>query len=117
MKFPTWLKPGLIGAGAGAIALAIVGFSWGGWVTGGSARDMVARSTNAAVASALTPYCIELAGGADVTTATTMTELRAASSYARKAIVEKAGWATPLGAEKPNADLAQACQLKLAEAF
>jgi len=26
-------------------------------------------------------------------------------------------WATPLGADKPNTDLAQACQLKLAEAF
>jgi len=24
---------------------------------------------------------------------------------------------TPMGAEKPNTDLAQACQLKLAEAF
>ena len=117
MKFPTWLKPGLIGAGVGAVALAIVGFSWGGWVTGGAAKDMAAKSSNAAVAEALMPYCIERAGGVDTTTATAMTELKAASTYSRRAIVEKAGWATPLGAEKPNTDLAQACQLKLAEAF
>jgi hypothetical protein len=117
MKFPTWLKPALFGAAGGAIALAIVGFSWGGWVTGGSAKDMAAKSSNAAVATALTPYCIERAGGADSTTTIAMTELKAASTYSRRAIVEKAGWATPLGAEKPNAELAQACQLKLAEAF
>jgi hypothetical protein len=117
MQLPTWLKPALLGAGVGAIALAIVGFSWGGWVTGGSAKDMATKQSNTAVAAALTPYCVERAGGMDAATATTMTELKGASTYSRKAIVEKAGWATPMGAEKPNTDLAQACQLKLAEAF
>ena len=53
----------------------------------------------------------------DAATATTLTELKAATTYSRKGIVEKAGWATALGTEKPNTDLAQACQLKLAEAF
>jgi hypothetical protein len=28
MNIPEWTKPALVGAGAGAIALAIVGFSW-----------------------------------------------------------------------------------------
>ncbi len=46
-----------------------------------------------------------------------MTALGDASAYSRKGIVEKAGWATPLGADKPNGALAEACQLKLAEAF
>jgi hypothetical protein len=31
-------------------------------------------------------------------------------------MVEKAGWATPLGADKPNTALAQACQLALSAA-
>jgi hypothetical protein len=35
MQSPEWLKPALYGAACGAIALATVGFSWGGWVTGG----------------------------------------------------------------------------------
>ena len=35
MKSPKWLKPTLYEAAGGAIALAVVGFSWGGWVTGG----------------------------------------------------------------------------------
>lgn len=114
MKLPTWLKPGLTGAAVGAIALAIVGFSWGGWVTGGSAKDMASKASNAAVAAALTPYCIERAGASDVAELAT---IKAASTYSRKGLVEKAGWATPLGADKPNSDLAQACQLKLAENF
>ena len=29
------VQPALWGAACGAIALAIVGFNWGGWVTGG----------------------------------------------------------------------------------
>ncbi len=115
MHFPTWLKPGLMGAGTGALALAILGFSWGGWVTGGSAQDMAKKAANAAVALALTPYCVDRAGASD--SASVITELKGATTYSRKGIVEKAGWATPLGADKPNAELAQACQLKLAEAF
>lgn len=115
MQMPTWLKPGLMGAGVGAIALAIVGFSWGGWVTGGSAQDMARKAASTAVAMALTPYCVEQAGTPEG--ASVVTELKGAATYSRKAIVEKAGWATPLGADKPNPDLAQACQLKVAEAF
>jgi dienelactone hydrolase len=115
MKFPTWIKPALAGAGVGAVALAIVGFSWGGWTTSGSAQDLAKKSSTAAVAAALVPYCLELsktsANSIDV-----MAELDAATTFGRKAIIEKAGWATPLGADKPNSDLAQACQLALAAA-
>jgi len=39
----------LQGAAAGAAATLIVGFYWGGWVTGGTARDMVQRSSTSAV--------------------------------------------------------------------
>ena len=31
---------GLWGAVGGAIVLAIIGFVWGGWVTGGTAQEM-----------------------------------------------------------------------------
>lgn len=115
MKFPVWIKPALMGAGAGAIVLAIVGFSWGGWVTSGSAQDLAKKQSVAAVVAALTPYCVELSKS-DPKSVDVFVELNAASSFGRKAIIEKAGWATPLGAEKPNTDLAQACQLALAAA-
>jgi alpha/beta superfamily hydrolase len=59
MNSPEWLKPGLYGAAAGAIALAIVGFSWGGWVTGGTAKQMASDLTRLEVVSALVPICVE----------------------------------------------------------
>jgi hypothetical protein len=116
MKTPVWIQPALLGAGVGAIAMAIVGFGWGGWVTGGAARDAAAKESTAAIVAALTPYCLERSEN-DPQSIQVLAELKAASTYNRRGIVEKAGWATPLGAEKPNTALAQACQLALAEAL
>ena len=59
MQTPEWLKPGLYGAACGAIALAIVGFSWGGWVTGGTARTMAADQSKADVVAALSLICVD----------------------------------------------------------
>lgn len=52
-------KPALIAAGAGAVALAMVGFSWGGWMTGSAAAEMSNKKSMAATAMALTPYCLQ----------------------------------------------------------
>jgi pimeloyl-ACP methyl ester carboxylesterase len=112
MKLPVWTKPALSGAAVGAVALAIVGFSWGGWTTQGAAQDLARKEAVAAIAAALTPYCIERSK-ADPNSIQLIAELKAASSFNRRGIVEKAGWATPLGAEKPDRELAQACQLAL----
>ena len=46
---------GLWGAVAGAIALAIVGFTWGGWVSAGTAK----AQADAAGWTALLPICAE----------------------------------------------------------
>ena len=39
MNVPPELKPACWGAVIGAIALAVIGFSWGGWVTGATADE------------------------------------------------------------------------------
>ena len=44
-----------------------------------------------------------------------MAELEKANAYQRRGIVEKAGWATPLGTEKPDKALAESCQIELAK--
>jgi hypothetical protein len=46
---------GLWGAAAGAVALAIVGFTWGGWSTSGGTANQV----EAAVETALIPACVK----------------------------------------------------------
>lgn len=115
MNIPEWTKPALYGAATGAVALAIIGFSWGGWVTAGSAQELADNQSATAVAAALTPYCV-LQSTTDVNRATVMADFEKASTYSRRNVVEKAGWATPLGADASNRDLAQTCALALTPA-
>lgn len=108
MELPEWTKPALLGAGTGAIALAVVGFGWGGWMTGSTAAEMSTEQSMAAAATALTPYCVRNSQD-DPKSVEVLAEIKNASSFKRRGMVEKAGWATPLGAEKPNRALAEAC--------
>ncbi len=114
MQFPEWTKPAVYGVVVGAVAMAIVGFSWGGWVTGGGARKIADIQSKSMLTTALIPYCIERSKS-DPDSVQVLADLKAASSYSRRGVVEKAGWATPLGTEMPNSDLAQACQLELSK--
>ncbi len=113
MQIPEWTKPALMGAGAGAIALAIVGFNWGGWMTEKTAQKISSENSVAAVATALTPYCLQNSQG-DPNSMVVLAKFKEANSYNQRGIVEDAGWATPLGAERPNRMLAEACQIALA---
>ncbi len=112
MQNITWLRHGLWGAVCGAVALAIVGFTWGGWVTSAGARKAAGIERTSAIVSALTPYCLDRAKS-DPASAEIMAQLNAAGTYGRSRVIENAGWATPLGSVEPNRDLAQACQLAL----
>jgi hypothetical protein len=37
----------------------VIGFSWGGWVTGGTANKLAVERADTAVVAALTPICVE----------------------------------------------------------
>jgi len=108
MKTPEWTKPALYGAAGGAVALAIIGFSWGGWVTGGTAMKMAENASIDAVVSVMTPYCVAQSKAAP-NSMEVLAALKAANAYDRRAIIEKAGWATPLGASGPNRETAVSC--------
>ena len=49
----------LQGAAVGAVACIAVGFSWGGWMTGGTANRLAAERADTAVVAARTPVCVE----------------------------------------------------------
>lgn len=98
-----------MGAGAGAIAIAILGFTWGGWMTNGSATTMSKDAAQTAVATALTPYCVQKSVS-DPKSAAILAEFEEANAYQRRVIIEKSGWATPLGTEKTDRALAEACR-------
>ncbi len=108
MTTPEWLKPGAYGAIVGASTVMVVGFSWGGWMTGGSAVELAADQAHDDVIAALVPICLQISQDDPDRTAklATITE---AISYQRRDAVMEAGWATIPGSEAPNRDLAQAC--------
>ena len=61
MNIPEWLKPGIYGAAIGAVCVTAVGFSWGGWMTNGSANKMASAMAHENVIAALTPVCLDMA--------------------------------------------------------
>ncbi len=103
------VKPALWGAAAGAIALAIVGFNWGGWVTGGTAETIAKNRAATAVVAVLAPICVEKfrqAAGASANLAE-MKKATYASDQSR--FIEKGGWATMPGSTEPDSAVARAC--------
>jgi hypothetical protein len=102
------LKPALWGAVGGAAALAIIGFSWGGWVTGGSAERSAANRASSAVVMALAPICLDQFQRAP-DSVMQLAELKKIDSYNQTSFVEKAGWATMPGSTSPGSGVAKAC--------
>ena len=108
MTAPEWLKPGIYGALLGAAFVGIVGFSWGGWMTGGSANKMASEMAHEDVIAALVPICVDMSK-TDLERIAKLAAIRDATSYKRRDAVMQAGWATIPGSDAPNRDLAQAC--------
>lgn len=109
MKTPTWTKPGITGAIAGAIATMIFGFSQGGWYTGGSAERLAKQTADVAVIDALVPICVNQSKLDPDTTAKLGQLLAIKSSYEQRDFVIKSGWATMPATTDANRDLASKC--------
>ncbi len=98
----------LWGAVGGAVALAVVGFTWLGWVTGGTAAASSAAAALEAKIAALAPICAErFRRQADAPER--IASLNAASTWERGTVIEKSGFATMAGSKSPDADVARAC--------
>lgn len=108
MNTPEWLKPGVYGALSGAVFVSVVGFTWGGWMTGGTANDRAMAMSRNDVVAAMVPVCLDLARS-DPARADKLETIRAAVTYQRRDALMVAGWATMPGADAPNRDIAQAC--------
>jgi hypothetical protein len=98
----------LQGAAAGAVATLIIGFNWGGWVTGGTAKEMTQQGSTAAVIAALSPICVDKFQHSNEAVAN-MVELKKVSSYQQGSFIEKGGWATLPGSDSANSSVARAC--------
>ena len=110
MKIPIEAKPALWGAVGGAIAAAIIGFSWGGWVTGSRAEADATQRVNTAVVAALAPVCVERFQRAPDALAN-LAALKKVDSWSQGDFIEKGGWATTPGSKASDqvSAVAKAC--------
>jgi hypothetical protein len=102
----------LQGAVAGATATLVIGFSWGGWVTGGTAKEMAQKGVSSALVSALSPVCVDkFKHSADA--AANLTEFQKVNSWQQGSFIEKGGWTTMTSGDPDSSAVAQACATML----
>ena len=102
----------LQGAFAGFLATVVIGFGWGGWTLGSTARETAAKSAAAAVVAVLAPMCANKFRQTAEASAN-MLELKKVSSWMQDSYIEKGGWATFPGMTSPDRGVAQACATML----
>src|SRR5712692_7255395 len=91
MQVPSETKPALWGAAGGAIALAIVGFTWGGWMTTGTANKLADQRADSAVVAILTPICVDKFQQNGDATANLTALKKISSTWEQGNFVEKGG--------------------------
>ena len=113
MEFPAILQGEsrtrfLQGAFAGFLATVVIGFGWGGWTLGSTAKENAAKSATAAIVAVLAPLCADKFRQATDAQAN-MVELKKTSTWQQDTYIEKGGWATFPGMGSPDRSVAQAC--------
>jgi hypothetical protein len=97
-----WVAVGAI------IVTMLVGFNWGGWVTGGSAQKMM----NDAVVQRLSSICVAQFNQ-DPQKGEKTTAFQETSSYQRDDYVKAQGWATMPGDQEPDNKIVDECTKQL----
>ena len=102
------IKQSLWGAVGGAVVLAVVGFTWSGWVTGGTAQSIADEAAQEAVVARLAPICVEQFKQ-DSQKDQKLIAMKAGNSWDRSDYIEKQNWATMPGEKNPDDGVARKC--------
>ncbi len=102
------IKLVLMGAAGGAAVLAIIGFAWGGWVTGSTAQKTAEELSQKAVVARLAPICVEQYNQ-DPGKDQKLTELKKTDSWMRGDYVENQVWAIMPGEKEADSKVAEKC--------
>ena len=86
----------------------IIGFSLGGWVTGGTAQKMAEEMAGKAVVDRLAAICV-VQFKQDPEKDKKLKELKEKSSWDQGDYVQKQGWATMPGEKTPDREVADEC--------
>jgi hypothetical protein len=96
------------GVAVGVVATLVVGFGWGGWMLGSSARTLADNKATSAVAAAIAPICVQqFQHSADASA--NLAALKKGSSWEQATFVEKGGWAVMPGSKTVDEGVPQAC--------
>jgi hypothetical protein len=106
----------LQGMAVGAVASMVIGFSWGGWTTSGTADKLAAEQAKTAVLAALVPICVEQFLHNGEAKANLAALQKISSNWEQGQYLEKGGWATLPGATSADYQLARSCAEKLIQA-
>src|SRR5438876_1279188 len=112
MKVHPGVKPAVWGVVIGAVAFAVVGFSSLGWTLGSTAEKIATQRAEAAVVAVLAPICVEKFQQ-QTDAAAKLVAFNKIPSWDRRSLIEKGGWATVPGTDKPNSAVVSACAEKL----
>jgi len=90
----------------------IIGFVWGGWVTGGTSDKLAGAAAKTAVVQTFAPLCVAKAEQQP----DQLIRLKNEGSYSRTQFVIKAGW-VDIVAQAYRRDVAEQCALTIVEAM
>ena len=85
----------LQGAAVGAIATIIIGFSWGGWMLGSTAKKLASDETRSAIVTVAAPACAE--HFANKANDEKWAEYQKVDTWRRDTYLKDAGYATMTG--------------------
>jgi len=83
------------GAAVGAIATIIIGFSWGGWMLGSTAKKLASDETRSAIVTVAAPACAE--HFANKANDEKWAEYQKVDTWRRDTYLKDAGYATMTG--------------------
>ena len=97
----------------GAGAISVIGFSSFGWTLGSAAERMAKEQGENAVVAVLAPICVEKFQHQADTAAKLIEFKKVSSSWDRRSIIGKGGWATMAGTDAPSSAVVTACADRL----
>ena len=102
------IKIGVWAAIGAAVLTMIIGFAWGGWVTGGTAQSRAEEMAADTVVARLVPICVAQFNQ-DQEKDKKLKELKEKSSWERDKYVKEQGWATMPYEKEPDGSVAEKC--------
>lgn len=92
----------------------IIGFNWGGWVTGGTSRALAVTAGEVARSELASAVCVDRFNTAPDAAAKLVEFKALTDSYKKRQFIETGGWATMPGKTSPDKLGAQCCAVALA---